>query len=154
MAVRKIAYTAPYTVEKELESPPQPKVKQSAKTMKLVDALPIMLTLLMIVGISSLIISRYAYINRLQLDIFDKSQIVKQYQEDVHRLTVERESFMTINEIQAYANDELGMILPTEKNKVAIKTSDYYILDKNVAFKGSDALSVAVTNSENIQASK
>ncbi len=81
------------------------------------------------------IIKRYAKISQLQIQIFNTKSNIHKTEVIIDELTVKRESFMTIEEVETYATEKLGMVKPSDGNKVILKRSNYVKLDKRISFK-------------------
>ncbi len=81
------------------------------------------------------VLQRHAEIDRLQLEIFNRQQAINKTEVMVDELYVIRESFMTIEEIESYATENLNMIKPSDQQKVVLAGGTYYELDEHVAFK-------------------
>ncbi len=82
-----------------------------------------------------IIVKRHAKINQMQLEIFNAKRSIKKTQVMIDELIVKRETFMTIEEVESYATEKLGMIKPSDGNKVIINSNRYVRLDQSIAFK-------------------
>ncbi len=93
-------------------------------------------------------VERYVELNRLQVEIFDVKQINEGYEKQIYALEIRRDAIIGIDKLEEYAASDLAMIIPTESNKVVLKTNDYYILDRTIAFKNSSH-SLALDDNKN-----
>ncbi len=124
----------------------KPVVLKSIKTTEpLVVVQPFQMTLVTITLIAVLVaatsylgisvLRRNAQIAELQLEIFNTQQDINKATVMIDELYVARESFMTIEEIEKYASEELNMIKPSDQQKVSLRSDNYMTLDPQVAFQ-------------------
>ncbi len=145
-AVRKLEYIAPVetrTREKQvIKEARQIKVAQP-KYAILATAV---LSLAVIVAASYFfygLLQRHAEIDRLQIEIFNVQQSINRTEVMIDELYVVRESYMTIEEIETYATENLNMVKPTDQQKVVLFSENYITLDPDIAFKTMPKKSVA-----------
>ncbi len=81
------------------------------------------------------VLQRHVEIDSLQFEIFNRQQAINKTKVMVDELYVIRESYMTIEEIESYATEELSMIKPSDQQKVILTGENYIELDAHVAFK-------------------
>ncbi len=102
------------------------------------NILPHTILILVITAFALLYLSRWAEYNSLQLEIFEISQLNKEYVKTIRSLEVRRDANCGIEALETYAADELGMIVADEKHKVLLVSNDYYFVDNTIAFKHSN----------------
>ncbi len=82
-----------------------------------------------------IVIKRYAMINQMQIQIFNIKRNIHKNEVMMDELIVKRESFMTIEEVESYATETLGMVKPSDGNKVILNSARYVKLDQSISFK-------------------
>ncbi len=136
-AVRKLEYITPKETAIQEQHIAQPQRIKIAQPKYVILATAIM-SIAVIVAVSYFfyaLLQRHAEIDRLQIEIFNLQQSIKRTEVMVDELYVIRESYMTIEEIETYATENLKMVKPTDQQKVVLVSENYIPLDPSIAFK-------------------
>lgn len=116
--------------QKQIDHKSQKKLKKQAKFFsnfeRLGMALAIVLLVSLAVGCCSYILGRYVQIHTMQYEIFTAKQDLKNLSKHRDELIVTKESFMTLNELESYATDQLNMIKADEGRKVVVEMTESY----------------------------
>lgn len=77
------------------------------------------------------ILKRYVEIHRTQVEIFNIRQDIKQLDKTRDELLVQKESEMTLEELETYAIDYLGMVKASEGYKVVV-AQNYRVVSQDL----------------------
>ncbi len=137
-AVRKLEYITPTETavrENQIIKQPQQVIIAQPKYAMLATVALIFAVVLVVSYLCYGLLQRHAEIDRLQLEIFNVQQAINRTEVMVDELYIMRESYMTIEEIETYAIEELNMVKPTDQQKVILTSNSYITLNPAIAFK-------------------
>ncbi len=120
------------------------KTKVNSRQLFLQMAIERMLIFLVVISIiatavagCTFILMRYVEIHRIQGNIYTQKQTIKSLDKKRDELLIQKESEMTLEELEDYASNYLGMIKATEGYKVVV--SESYHVVANDLIKPGDA---------------
>ncbi len=110
-------------------------------------ALAIIILVSFAVGCCSIILGRYVDIHTIQYEIFTAKQDLNNLKKHRDELIVTKESFMTLDELESYASEQLNMIKADEGRKVVVEMTEVYSTSGLLEMK--DTAEIALTKTTN-----
>lgn len=142
-AVRKLEYEypqfdidpSPVLTQTVTPKRPQAVVSKQGHLARLKAVMSFSVLCLFVVLSLAYVLSRYALINELQYETFQTKQRIEALEIQADELYVQIETNMTREQIEEQAIERLGMVYPTQSQRVTLVLDDRFQLNESIAFE-------------------